>query len=142
MRPRSIFFFRGVCARVHGANVVHANICGAIYFHDTLFRGAVNVHTDPIRPDPKRLDLYPACILTNRGVLLRFTSRASGIRSTGNIKGSRDGHRKALPLHFASANPDVVLYLLIVVVRIRPFCAHWMIISCVFADKYQRLLPE
>lgn len=90
------------CARVHGANVVRANICGVIYFHDTPipeWRTYAAVYPDA---DPKRFDLYPARAFK---IALRFPLAPPITRSTVKSEGCAETGliARTLPLHFAFA---------------------------------------
>jgi len=128
-------FFQGVraCAR--------SKRCARKYLRShILSRYSIpewRTYTNPIRPDPKRFisDLYA----DESRDIFAFSSRASSIRS---MEKSRDADVAFLQC-FRYTLPSLIPASSINRRRLdRAFCAHWMIISCVFANKYQHLLPE
>lgn len=115
MWPRSIFFFPLRYVRVCTKQTLCAQIFAELYTLAILYSGVENIHRFHPAGSKKKLDLYPACILMNPKLFLRFLIAPQVYdRVRLRSRGMRDGRRETLPLHFAFANTGVVFRLLIV----------------------------
>jgi len=138
MRPRSIFFFQGVRAYARSKR------CARKYLRSyILSRYSIpewGTYTNPIPAGSKKTwFISDLCMLMNREIFLRFLVAPRVFDE--EIEGCATDI--AFLQRFRYTLPSLIPASPINRRRLdRAFCAHWMIISCVFANKYQHLLPE